>query len=121
MNGKKWLQLNRIDNLLISTHAREKMLDSTNYMPSLDMCQEYLDNAQYQTIGEIYKLGFAPNYVGRKLKNIESFYFLFKIEHVDLIAVIQKKVSSRDFDAVWVTTLYHDKESLKRKQRRNPE
>lgn len=121
MNGEKWLQLNKIENVYVSLHAREKMQRATNYHPPLEYALECIEKAQYKTIDEVIQLGFSPNYHGRKKRNIESFYFYMTVEHVELIAVIQKKAHYGTFDAVWITTLIHDAESLNRKKLANPD
>ena len=102
VNGKKFLDLNRCDEIKVSGHALDRLYKRTGVGLTARQAAGLFTTARQLRPFDLVALGYRPRYGRRRHLGQETWYFLMSIAGREAISVVTRdRVTGQ---LVWATT-----------------
>jgi hypothetical protein len=111
INGKRFLELNRTDRLVVTDHALGRLSDAVVFTPTHALAQVWFRNGRQVRADDMHTLGYRPAYRRRKDHGEQSWYFRFQVFAQECVAVVTR--DGEDGPLVWVTTYLPDAQTMR--------
>jgi len=109
ISGKKFLNLNNKESVIITNHALDRIADCMGRPISIQSALKLFEESRQIKYGDLLLMGYRPAFAGRKKKGVMSWYFRLESQESEMIAVISN--SQRGDALVWLTTLFENKQT----------
>lgn len=102
ITGKRFLELNRVDNVLVSEHAVARLHQWLGFEPTKALASIWFRRARHLKDTAIFDEGYRPAYSRRVEDGYQSWYFLFTVFGQECVAVISRR--GKTGPLIWITT-----------------
>lgn len=111
ITGRRFLDLNKVDDLVITDHAQDRLSEVAGFTPTFALAKVWFQNARQLRADEMHALGYRPGYRRRKAQGECSWYFRFRIFAQECVAVVPRE--GDEGPIVWVTTYVANTQTLR--------
>ena len=110
ITGKRFLELNRINELEVSDHAIARMGQWIGFEPTSALAGIWFKRSRHLKGDTIFEHGYRPAYGRRTGAGYRSWYFEFRVFGQECIAVISQR--GKNGRLVWITTYGPNRQTL---------
>ena len=114
ITGRRFLELNRVEDLVVSNHAIARMEQTIGFKPTTALASIWFKQSRHLKGDAIFDWGYRPASSRHLEEGYRTWYFRFQVFGQECIAVISQRGGAGPL--VWITTYAPNRQTMRFRQ-----